>query len=104
MSEAPDHVRDEWEESERRLEAAAVDRARYHELLDQVDTVIAELRKRIGQTYTLAELAEAYADAERWAAEAVAESGAAGSWPRTLSTVVGVAFHRYARGAADYAP
>ncbi|MEX2211165.1 MAG: hypothetical protein WD689_05320 [Gaiellaceae bacterium] len=101
---APEHVRHEWEESARRLEAAAGDRARYHELLDQVETVTTELRKRVGQTYTLAGLARAYLDAERWAAEALAESPAAESWPRMLSTVVGASFQRYARGATDYSP
>lgn len=101
---APEHVRHEWEESARRLEAAAGDRARYLQLLEQVEAVIGELRKRVGQTYTLAELAGAYVDAERWAAETLAEGGAPSSWPRTLSVVVGTAFHRYSRGALDYTP
>lgn len=103
MSEAPEHVRHEWEESARRLEAVA-HRANYLQLLEQVETVIGELRKRVGQSYTLADLARAYVDAERWAAETLAEAGAAKAWPRTLSTVVGAAFHRYSRGALDYTP
>lgn len=101
---APEHVRHEWEESARRLEAASGDRARYLQLLEQVETVSGELRKRVGQTYTLADLARAYADSERWASPRLAESGAASSWPRTLSLVVGAAFHYYARGAVDYEP
>lgn len=100
----PEHLRHEWEESARRLEAAAGERARYFQLLQQVDTVTGELRKRVGQTYTLADLARVYGEAERWAAETLAESGAPKSWPRTLATVVGAAFHRYSRGALDYAP
>lgn len=104
MSDAPEHLRHEWEESARRLEAAAGDRSRYLQLLEQVETVIGELRKRVGQTYTLAGLAGAYVDAERWAAETLAESGAPKSWPRTLTTVVGAAFHSYSRGALDYSP
>ena len=101
---APEHVRHEWEESARRLEAASRDRARYLQLLEQVETVTGELRKRVGQTYALADLARAYADSDRWAAEALAESDAARSWPRTLSVVVGAAFNRYARGAVDFTP
>jgi hypothetical protein len=101
---APEHVRHEWEESARRLEAAAGDPARYRELLDQVDAVTDELRKRVGQTYTLGTLGRAYLDSERWAADVLAESEASPSWPRTLSTVVGAAFQRYARGAIDYSP
>lgn len=100
---APEHVRHEWEESARRLETAAGDRSLYRALLDQVETVTDELRKRVGQTYSLAELADAYLDAERWAAASLAEEGAP-RWPQNLSTVVGAAFHRYARGAIDYEP
>jgi len=101
---APEHLRREWEESARDLEAAARDRSRYHALLEQVETIVAELRKRVGQTFTLADLARAYVDAERWAAEALEESEAPPSWPRTLSLVVGAAFYRYSRGALDYKP
>jgi ABC-type transporter Mla subunit MlaD len=101
---APEHVRHEWEESARQLEASAGDRDRYRALLDQVDTVTTELRKRVGQTYSLAELARAYEDAERWAAATLAETDAPAWWPRTLAAVVGSAFHAYARGALDYEP
>ena len=101
---APEHVRHEWEESARRLEASAGERDRYALLLDELEVVTAELRKRVGQTYTLDELAGAYADAERWAAAALAEEQLPDWWPRTLSTVVGAAFHAYARGAVDYEP
>lgn len=101
---APEHVRQEWEESARRLELASGDRPSYRELLDELEVVTTELRKRVGQTYTLDGLAGAYLDAERWAAEALAEAEAAPTWPRRLSTVVGAAFHRYARGAIDYEP
>ena len=101
---APEHVRHEWEQSARLLEASSSDTGRYHALLDQLETVTAELRKRIGQTYTLADLAHAYPQAERWAAAALAETDAPAWWPHTLSTVVGAAFQRYARGALDYRP
>ena len=101
---APDHVALEWEESERRLEASSGDPDRYAALLEQLELVTAELRKRVGQTYTLAELAQAYGDAERWAAAALAErEELPGWWPQTLATVLGAAFHAYARGASDYA-
>jgi hypothetical protein len=96
-------TRSEWEESSARLEAEP-DRSRYLRLLDQVELVVAELRKRVGQTFTLAELAEAYEGADRWARGTLAEAEVPRDWPRTLSTVVGAAFHRYARGAADYVP
>ena len=104
MSAVVDHVRQEWEESHRRLEAEARDAVRYELLLEQVDAVSAELRRRVGQTFTLAELARAYDDAHRWARDAVSESEPASWWPRTLALVQGAAFHLYARGAVDYTP
>jgi hypothetical protein len=102
---APDHVRHEWEESARRLEASAGDRARYAALLSQLELLTAELRKRVGQTYTLADLSRAYGDADRWAAAVLAEADDIPAWwPQTLSMILGAAFHAYARGAVDYGP
>ncbi len=98
------HVRQQWEEGRRRLEAEARERAPGEELRAQVDAVLAELRRRVGETFTLAELAEAYARAEDWSREAVSERAPAPGWPRTLSLVQDAAFHLYARGASDYAP
>jgi hypothetical protein len=97
-------ARREWEESSRRLEAEAADPTRYRQLLDQVDAVSAELRRRIGQTFTLAELVDEYARAERWSRDAVQAAAPTAGWPRTLSVVEGAAFHAYARGATDYVP
>lgn len=101
---AAEHVRREWEESAQALEAEARDRPRYEQLLEQVEVVTAVLRRRVGQTFTLGQLEGAYREAERWAAEALEEHGAPAWWPRTLSMVVGAAFHAYARGALDYGP
>ena len=95
-------ARAEWEEAHRRLESYAGEPERYARLLDQVEAVTDELAKRVGQTFTLAELAEAYGSAERWSR--VAERAPAPGWPRTLSVVEGEAFHRYQRGAVDYEP
>jgi len=97
-----DLVRQEWEEGHRRLESERGDRARYERLLEQIEVVTDELRRRVGQTFTLAELAGAYRDAERWAREAVEEHAPSPGWPRDLSLVLAAAFHSYQRGAADY--
>jgi hypothetical protein len=104
VSVAVEQARREWEEGYRRLEAHADDPALYRRLLAQVDAVTAELRRRVGQTFTLAELADAYAGAERWAREAVAERAPAPGWPATLTLVEDAAFHVYQRGALDYRP
>lgn len=96
-------VRQEWEEGHRRLEAERADPRRYRQLVEQLEVVVDELRKQVGQTYTLAELADAYRDSERWAREVVEERAPAPGWPRDLSLVLAAAFHAYQRGAVDYA-
>lgn len=97
-------ARREWEDGHRRLLAGAPDARAREQLLEQVEAVLTELRRRVGATFTLAELAAAYDDAERWSRPAVAELGPPPGWPRTLALVEGAAFHIYSRGAVDYAP
>lgn len=104
MDPAVEHARQQWEESARRLEQEARDRAHRLQLLRQVEAVTAELRRRIGETFTLAELAREYARAEVWSREVVAATEPPPGWPGTLSLVEGAAFRAYARGAIDYAP
>ena len=97
-------ARREWEEGRRRLDEEARDRATGERLLAHVDAGTDELRRRVGGTFTLAELARAYAGAESWSREAVSERAPLPGWPRTLSIVEAAAFHEYARGAVDYEP
>ena len=95
-------MRQEWDDGARRLEAERSDPARYTRLVQQVETITDELRRRVGQTYSLDELAAAYHDAERWAREAVEERAPSPGWPRDLALVLAAAFHAYQRGATDY--
>jgi len=95
--DAVELIRREWSDGARRFEEYRDDPRRYGVLVEQLEAVVDELRKQIGQTYTLAELATAYRDAERWARDFVVS-------PRDLSVVLASAFHAYQRGAVDYAP
>jgi hypothetical protein len=104
VSVALESARQEWEEAYNRLQAAAEDRARYERLMAQVEVLTEELRRRVGQTFTLAELAEVYAGAERWSRGALADRAPAEHWVQAPATVEGAAFHLYARGATDYSP
>jgi hypothetical protein len=97
-----DTVRQEWEEGARRVEAARHQQPAYERLLTQMDVVTAELKRRVGQTFSLAELAAAYRDADGWARDAVSDRAGAPGWARDLATVTAAAFHAYQRGAADY--
>jgi len=90
-------ARQEWEEGYRRIEAQRDDRRRYRALMADVDVVRDELRRRVGQTFTLSQLAGAYLDADAWMRDIVAA-------PRDLPVIAAAAFHLYARGATDYAP
>ncbi len=97
-------ARNEWEEGYRRLLSEADDAPAREQLLEQVDVVTDELRKRLGSRFTLSELADTYYGSEAWAREVVEERAARPGWPRTLAMVGGAAFHLYARGAVDYEP
>ena len=104
MDAGVEHARQEWRQSARRLEEDARDPTHLEQLLDQVEAVTAELRRRLGETFTLAELGRAYATADVWSREAVEETGPPPGWTSTLALVQGAAFHAYARGAIDYSP
>jgi hypothetical protein len=70
----------------------------------QLEVVTDELRRRIGQTFTVEQLAIAYDRADAWVRDAVSEHAATPGWPRTLALVEDAAFYLYQRGAVDYAP
>lgn len=93
----------EWEDVYRGFVEAAHDPSREDDLRRQLEAVMSELRRRLGGTFTLRELANEYARADVWTRDALAEAEVPG-WPRTMSLVEGAAFHLYARGAVDYAP
>jgi hypothetical protein len=101
---ALDGARSDWEEGHRRFELAARDAAEAERLQQQFDVVSAELRRRVGGTYTLGMLAAAYAGSEAWMLQAIEEYAATPGWVRSVSVVGDAAFHVYARGAVDYAP
>ena len=97
-------VRHEWEDGYRRFEAALRDPVAAERLNAQLDVVTDELRRRIGQTFTVEQLAIAYDRADAWVRAAVSEHAPTPGWPRTLALVEDAAFHLYQRGAVDYAP
>jgi hypothetical protein len=63
------------------------------------DVVLAELRRRLGSSFLIGELASFYAEGTDWAAE-LAQRHTSGT---DVSYVVDAAFARYAREASDYA-
>ena len=86
----------QWEEGERRIRGSE-DPAGL-QLENAVDVVLAELRRRLGSSFTLGELADHYAAGVDWAHDLAGASlaGTDAGW------VVDAAFNRYAREASDY--
>jgi hypothetical protein len=99
-----EQTRLEWERGYRRLQDDVRETPRGEAVLAELEAVTAELRRRLGQKFTLSELADAYPSAEAWSREAVAEIEPAVGWVRRLATVTEAAFHLYSRGAVDYEP
>jgi hypothetical protein len=98
-------ARREWEDGSRRfVEEATRDPARADALHRQLDAVTEELRRRVGATFTLAELAEVYAGSERWVLQVVEERAPSRGWARSATMAADAAFHAYSRGAQDYEP
>jgi hypothetical protein len=100
---AVETTRREWEESYRRVQAFSDDSTLYDRLMNQIGVVIDELRRRIGETFTLDELVRAYDNSDRWSREALEEHGDPRAY-RYASLVGDAAFHLYSRGASDYRP
>jgi hypothetical protein len=97
-------ARQHWDEGRRRVDRAGSDHAQHAALVAQVDVVAAELRRRVGLTYTLAELASAYDRADDWAREVLHDVRDEDAPLPDTATAVDAAFHLYARGASDYSP
>lgn len=95
-------ARQQWEESYKRLAGtpAAID----ERVLEQIEAVTQELRRRIGGTFTLIDLAVAYNGSEQWTHTAISECFPRPGWVRSASVAADAAFHLFARGARDYRP
>jgi hypothetical protein len=97
-------ARQQWEDGRRRIERARSNASAYARLNAQVELVASELRKRVGQTFTLEELAAAYDRAEDWARDLLHEARDEDAPPPETPTITDAAIDRYARCARDYAP
>ena len=97
MSYAVENALYQWREGERRI-AGAKEMVRA-DLEDATEVVIEELRRRLGSSFVVDELADLYADDPDWALELARRRGAG----TDSATVVDAAFYRYVREAKDFA-
>jgi len=99
-------ARQQWEDGSRRLGAEARDPVRHGQLCDLVDSVVAALRRRVGQRFTLSDLVSVHGEADDWVRElvrdAIPEKPRVGI--RDAALVEDAAFAVYARGATDWEP
>ena len=97
MAYALENALYQWREGERRV--AGTDEPARADLERAADAVVEALRKRLGSSFVLDELADMYADGTDWATE-LARRYAAGT---DAAAVVDSAFARYAREASNFA-
>lgn len=93
-----DLARHQWRDGIRRVESSRDDR------MSQVDILVNALRQRVGQVFTLDELADAYDGADDWARTVLDDADPEAPPVAEAGTVADAAFHLYARGATDYRP
>jgi len=93
-------ARQHWRDGLRRVESSA----QYDRMMEHVEVVSSGLRKRVGQVFTLAELADAYDGADDWARSLLDDADPDAAPVAEPGTVADAAFHLYARGATDYRP
>jgi hypothetical protein len=96
-------TRREWADAYRRLQSFAPDQMLYTRLVDELELVTDELRRRVGEIFTLEQLVTEYGDADDWSREVLEERGGPGAH-RHAALLEDVAFHLYSRGASDYRP
>jgi hypothetical protein len=90
----------QWEEGYRELQALTDPRAR--RLADRVVAVVREeLRRRIGPTFTAAELAELYGRGTDWCLQVAIDVAPAAEGD--AQSLADAAFWLYLRGAGDFA-
>lgn len=91
----------QWQQGERRLSQAS---AEQRPLLQRIaDTLVVELRKRLGGRFTADELAEFYERGTSWCLQLAMDIAPEDPWAWDSRVVVDAAFARYLREAVDYA-
>jgi hypothetical protein len=96
-------ARVEWAEGEYRLAHLDLPRPQIETLHRVVDELVWELTRRLGQTFTMAELSDVYGESAAWCLEIVQRTTDL-LIAQDLSLVQQAAFARFARGAVDYRP
>ena len=92
---------EQWQAGSRRLEDAPFDERPVLELVTR--EVLAELRRRLGSTFTTEELVDLYDAGTGWIADIAVAVAPDAPFAWDVRVVGDAAFARYLREAADYA-
>jgi hypothetical protein len=96
-------AREDWRNGERIVERILADPARAPIATRVMQELQRELRRRLGQTYTLTALVALYGDADRWGREAAQRVAPEIGWAHD-SVFADAACARAARNARDWKP
>ncbi len=91
----------QWQQGERRLRAELPERRPQAERV--TETLVAELRRRLGGRFSSEELVGLYEDGTSWCLQVAMKVAPESPWAWDAGVVVDAAFARYLREAADYA-
>lgn len=91
----------QWQQGERRLRAAPAQRGTQLERV--TETLVAELRRRLGGRFSAQDLVELYERGTAWCLQAAMKAAPEEPWAWDSGIVVDAAFGRYLREATDYA-
>ena len=92
---------EQWQAGVRRLEEAPFDERPILEVVTR--KVYEELRRRLGGTFTTAELAELYDEGTGWVSDLAVATAPDAPFAWDVRVVGDAAFARYLRSAIDYA-
>lgn len=99
-----DSAREDWSRGEARLVRLRRADSRRVATIDRVVTALQrDLRRTVGQTYTLLQLHAVYLSSDRWARDAAQRIAPGQSWAQD-QTIVDAVFSQAARGALDWRP
>lgn len=96
-------AREDWRAGERAVERILADPRRAAVARRVLIELARELRRRLGQTYSLAALVRVYEDADRWGREAAQRVAPEAAWAQD-SIFADAACARAARNARDWKP
>jgi hypothetical protein len=91
----------QWQQGERRLRAAPTGRGAKLEYV--AESLVSELRRRLGGRFSAEDLVELYERGTGWCLQAAMKAAPEDPWAWDSAIVVDAAFGRYLREASDYA-